>query len=148
MRPGQTPAAEGLCSTSGRFASGTAPLTAIPVSPHRIRRSRRSAHSIKVRYFGSCVPVMRPRVSCPSYLEAQHASSSHHLPFAFRQCCKPLSRLHKAMVRRQTRMACCTLSTARVCTGPSGDPHGPLRYVVPTDALCQTCTAILLSLLP
>ncbi|KAL3136509.1 hypothetical protein ABBQ38_005759 [Trebouxia sp. C0009 RCD-2024] len=47
MRPGQTPAAEGLCSTSGRFASGTAPLTAVPVSPHQIRRTRRSAHSTK-----------------------------------------------------------------------------------------------------
>lgn len=42
MRLGQAPAAESLCSTSGRFACGTAPLAAAPFSARQIRRARKS----------------------------------------------------------------------------------------------------------
>jgi hypothetical protein len=42
MRLGQAPAAESLCSTSGRLACGTAPLAAAPFSARQIRRARKS----------------------------------------------------------------------------------------------------------
>ena len=78
MRLGQPPAADGLCSTSGRFATGASPLKATVSSGRQIRRARRHTGRTQVNGRHSFVSALMAATLARAVASASACAARRH----------------------------------------------------------------------